>query len=98
MPWPLLPAVPACARNVVSPVSTSVMVSVPPVLRFGLLASSVTPPVATPPITGTSLVPVMVTVTTWLVVPSRLRDGEAVGDGVAGGQFLDRRSGLLSAV
>jgi len=33
-------------------------------------ASSVTAPLTTPPITGTSLVPVMLTVTTWLAVPS----------------------------
>ena len=46
------------------------MVSAPLVLRFGVEASSVTAPVATPPMTGTSLVPVMVTVTTWLAVPS----------------------------
>ncbi|MNY58085.1 hypothetical protein D3C86_1943810 [compost metagenome] len=39
-------------------------------LRFGVEASSLTAPVATPPITGTSLVPVIVTVTTWLAVPS----------------------------
>ena len=32
--------------------------------------SSCTAPVETPPITGTSLVPVMVTVTSWLAVPS----------------------------
>ena len=32
--------------------------------------SSVTAPVLTPPITGTSLVPLMVTVTSWLAVPS----------------------------
>ena len=32
--------------------------------------SSVTAPVDTPPITGTSLVPLMVTVTIWLAVPS----------------------------
>ncbi|AZO56245.1 hypothetical protein EJ077_24620 [Mesorhizobium sp. M8A.F.Ca.ET.057.01.1.1] len=32
--------------------------------------SSVTEPVETPPITGTSLVPWMVTVTSWLAVPS----------------------------
>ncbi|MNV66653.1 hypothetical protein D3C71_1594170 [compost metagenome] len=39
-------------------------------LRFGVESSSLTAPLATPPITGTSLVPVMVTVTNWLAVPS----------------------------
>ncbi|MNV84255.1 hypothetical protein D3C71_1781160 [compost metagenome] len=39
-------------------------------LRLGVEASSLSAPLATPPITGTSLVPVMVTVTTSLAVPS----------------------------
>ncbi|MNL61113.1 hypothetical protein D3C87_1849950 [compost metagenome] len=52
------------------PASTSAIVSAPLVLRFGVEASSLTAPLATPPITGTSLVPVMVTVTSWLAVPS----------------------------
>ena len=48
------------------------MVSAPDVLRVAgtTPTSSVTEPVETPPITGTSLVPLMVTVTTWLAVPS----------------------------
>ena len=48
------------------------MVSAPLVLRFGLAnaTSSVTSPVLTPPMTGMSLVPLMVTVTSWLAVPS----------------------------
>ncbi|MNL06213.1 hypothetical protein D3C87_1268450 [compost metagenome] len=66
----MLPAVPAWAVKLDWPASTSAIVSAPLVLRFGVEASSLTAPVATPPITGTSLVPVMVTVTTWLAVPS----------------------------
>ena len=48
------------------------MVSVPLVARLPPLTatSSVTGRCATPPITGTSLVPLMVTVTSWLAVPS----------------------------
>ena len=48
------------------------MVSAPLVDRLPALTatSSVTAPMCTPPITGTSLVPLMVTVTSWLAVPS----------------------------
>src|SRR4051794_41956897 len=48
------------------------MVRAPLVLRLPRVTavSSVTSPVETPPITGTSLVPWMVTVTIWLAVPS----------------------------
>ena len=48
------------------------MVSTPLVVRLPetTATSSVTTPVFTPPITGTSLVPWMVTVTIWLAVPS----------------------------
>ena len=51
------------------------MVSAPLVVRLPATMpsaplSSVTSPVETPPITGTSLVPWMVTVTSWLAVPS----------------------------
>ncbi|MNY13170.1 hypothetical protein D3C86_1462900 [compost metagenome] len=66
----MLPAVLAWGAKFDWPWSTSAIVSAPLVLRFGVEASSFTAPVATPPITGTSLVPVMVTVTTWLAVPS----------------------------
>ncbi len=49
------------------------MVSVPLLARLPLVtfASSVTVPVDTPAITGTSLMPWMVTVTTWVAVPSK---------------------------
>ncbi len=49
------------------------MVSVPPLVRLLLatFASSVTVPVDTPAITGTSLVPWMVTVTSLVAVPSK---------------------------
>ena len=72
MPKPLLPGVLACAVKLDWPASTSAMVSAPLVemLPATTLTSSVTSPVLTPPITGTSLVPWMVTVTTWLAVPS----------------------------
>ena len=58
------------------PCSTSAMVSAPVVviLPATTSTSSVTEPVETPPITATSLVPLMVTVTTWL----RCRRGDAV--------------------
>ena len=49
------------------------MVSAPLVVRLPeplTATSSVTEPMCTPPITGTSLVPWMVTVTSWLAVPS----------------------------
>ena len=64
----LLPAVPAWATKVAA-LSTSVMVKAPLVLRAALV--SVNAPVVTPPITAASLVPVMLTVTDW-VVPSAL--------------------------
>ena len=51
--------------------------------------SSVTAPVETPPITGTSLVPLMVTVTIWLARAVGGDGGEAVGDGLAGAELLD---------
>ncbi len=49
------------------------MVSTPAVASLpdaSTATSSVTAPVCTPPITGTSLVPLMVTVTSWLALPS----------------------------
>ena len=48
------------------------MVSAPLVVRLRptTATSSVTDAGGTPPITGTSLVPLMVTVTSWLAVPS----------------------------
>ena len=64
----LLPVVAACATKVVA-LSTSVMVNAPLVLRTASV--SVNAPVVTPPITAASLVPVMLTVTDWLV-PSAL--------------------------
>ena len=51
----------------------SAMVSEPLVERFGLAASSTTVAVFTPPMTGTSLVPARVTVTTLLAEPSMER-------------------------
>ena len=51
----------------VSVASTSVLVSWP--VTMVTAASSVTAPVATPPMVGASLVPVMVTVISWVAVP-----------------------------
>ena len=62
----LLPAVLACAANVAA-LSTSLMVRVPLVDWAKLL--SVNTALLTPPITAASLVPVRVTVISW-VVPS----------------------------
>jgi len=58
------------------PWSTSAMLSTPLVIRVMAATpaaplSSLTLPVLIPPITGTSLVPLMVTVTCWLAVPSK---------------------------
>ena len=66
----MLPAVPACAGEIGLALSTSVMVSAPDVLGRRRPPSSVTEPVETPPITGARWCRVMVTVTTWLAVPS----------------------------
>ncbi|CAM4130185.1 hypothetical protein BOBR111200_25945 [Bordetella bronchialis] len=72
LPLPVLPSKCAPGLKLLSPVSTSVMVSWPPVTRLPSLPtfwSSVTAPV---PLlsTGTSLVPMMVTVTWCVALPS----------------------------
>ena len=48
-----------------SPVSASLMLRVPVSVRLGVLASSVTAPMASPAITAASLVPLMLTVRVW---------------------------------
>ena len=60
--------------------------------------SVIGPPCTLDVITGTSLVPLMVTVTSWLAVPSLWCGGEAVGDRLAGAELLDARSGCRSAL
>src|SRR2546430_15087433 len=57
--------------------------------------SSVTSLVETPPITGTSLVPWMVTVTSWLAVPS---EETAVNESVKIGRAAGRGRGEISVV
>ncbi|UTW43325.1 hypothetical protein KFE69_04090 [bacterium SCSIO 12844] len=56
------------ALKTASPVSVSEMVKLPEVVKVAA-ASSVTLPVVSPPMVGSSLVPVMVMVISW-VVPS----------------------------
>ena len=70
VPKPFEPAVLACAANTASLVSASVMESDPPTVSVAA-SSSVTSPVVVPAITAPSLIPVIVTMTTW-VVPSAL--------------------------
>src|SRR5438270_630690 len=72
LPLPLLLPGPPCSPHFPYTTLFRSMVSAPLVARLPATTptSSVTEPVATPPITGTSLVPWMVTVTTWLAVPS----------------------------
>ncbi|MNY63825.1 hypothetical protein D3C86_2008420 [compost metagenome] len=61
-PWPLL----GSDQLWVSVASTSVTASWPPTV---VVPSSVTAPVNAPSIVGLSLLPVMVTVTSWVAVP-----------------------------
>ena len=60
--------------------------------------SSVTAPVETPPITGTSLVPLMVTVTSWLAVPSVETAVKLSVMRLAGAELLDRRLAVVGGV
>ena len=60
--------------------------------------SSVTAPVQTPPITGTSLVPWMVTVTSWLAVPSEETAVKLSVMRLAGAELLDRGLAVVGGV
>src|SRR6266404_3361571 len=84
-----------CAAKLDWPASTSVMVSAPLVVRLPetTATSSVTEPVETPPITGTSLVP-------WMGSVARCETGLAgidVGDGerAAGGEVAGNNRDIL---
>src|SRR2546430_12377076 len=70
-PFRSLPAVPGWTAKLDWPWSTSAMVKAPPVVRLPAATptSSVTAPVATPPSTGTSLVPWMVRVEDYTAEP-----------------------------
>ena len=60
--------------------------------------SSVTAPVETPPITGTSLVPLMVTVTIWLAVPSEETAVKLSVIDWPGAELLDRGLAVVGGV
>ena len=76
------------------------MVSAPVVTRLPAdrATSSVTDPVDAPRITGTSLVPWMVTVTSWLAVPSNDTAVKLSVIDWPGAELLDRRLAVVGRV